>query len=63
MHNSTCEEGATRSIVARLIGSTEGVTAAEYGLIVGLVAIVVIAALVSLGSNLSSMFMQIGVDL
>jgi pilus assembly protein Flp/PilA len=52
-----------RWILTRLIAATEGVTAVEYGLIVGLIAIVIIAALVSLGSNLSSMFTQIGVDL
>lgn len=52
-----------RSILIQFIDSTEGVTAVEYGLLVGLIAVVVIAALSAIGSNMSTMFSQIAVDL
>jgi pilus assembly protein Flp/PilA len=41
---------------ARLASTDRGATAVEYGLMVALIAIVIIAAVVTLGDNLSSLF-------
>lgn len=38
----------------------EGATAIEYGLIAGLIAVVIIAAVTSLGSGLKEIFKEIG---
>jgi pilus assembly protein Flp/PilA len=38
----------------------DGATAIEYGLIAGLVAIVIVAGLTTLGTDLSTMFTNIG---
>ena len=38
----------------------EGATAVEYGLMVALIAIVIIAAVIILGTRLSSLFQQVG---
>jgi pilus assembly protein Flp/PilA len=54
---------AGRSIIARLIAASAGVTAVEYGLLVGLIAVVIIATLSSLGSNISTVFSRITLDL
>jgi pilus assembly protein Flp/PilA len=43
----------------RFIASEEGVTAIEYGLIAALVAIVIIAGVTLLGTNLSASFANI----
>ncbi len=40
----------------RLANREEGATAVEYGLMVALIAIVIIAAVVLLGNNLSTLF-------
>ena len=46
--------------IARLrTRSEQGATAVEYGLMVALIAIVIIAAVILLGTNLSSMFNQV----
>ena len=39
--------------------SEEGATAVEYGLMVALIAIVIIAAVILLGTRLSSLFAQV----
>jgi pilus assembly protein Flp/PilA len=39
--------------------SEEGATAVEYGLMVALIAIVIIAAVIVLGDNLSSLFSEV----
>jgi pilus assembly protein Flp/PilA len=41
---------------ARLANREEGATAVEYGLMVALIAIVIIVAVATLGSNLSGLF-------
>jgi pilus assembly protein Flp/PilA len=41
----------------------EGATAIEYGLIAGLVSVVIIGALTLLGNNLSALFEQIATTL
>ena len=52
-------------ITLMLIGrdEEEGATAVEYGLMVALIAIVIIAAVTLLGTNLSSLFNRIATSL
>jgi pilus assembly protein Flp/PilA len=47
----------------RLEREEKGATAVEYGLMVGLIAVVIIAAVTLLGDNLKSMFNDIAVKL
>ena len=42
--------------VARFVREEEGVTAIEYGLIAGLIAVVIIASVTSLGKKLATVF-------
>jgi pilus assembly protein Flp/PilA len=44
---------------ARLATTERGATAVEYGLMVALIAIVIIAAVVLLGNNLSGLFNKV----
>jgi pilus assembly protein Flp/PilA len=44
---------------ARLATTERGATAVEYGLMVALIAIVIIAAVVVLGNNLSGLFSDV----
>ena len=44
----------------RLISDESGATAIEYGLIAGLVAVAIIAALTFLGTTLSGLFQAVG---
>lgn len=46
-------------MLARFIREDEGATAIEYGLIASLIAVVIIAAVATIGSNLSSTFQQV----
>jgi pilus assembly protein Flp/PilA len=50
------------STLHRFVRGEEGVTAVEYGLIAALVAVAIIAALTTLGGNLSSLFSKIATD-
>ena len=45
------------------IRSEKGATAVEYGLMVALIAIVIIAAVILLGTRLSSLFDQVGTSI
>ena len=45
--------------VARFVREEEGVTAIEYGLIAGLVAVVIIGAVTTLGTKLNAVFTNI----
>jgi pilus assembly protein Flp/PilA len=47
------------AIQSRFVRDEEGATAVEYGLIVGLIAVVIIAAVVALGGTLSGFFVEI----
>jgi Flp pilus assembly pilin Flp len=44
-----------RSVVAARISASEGQTMTEYGILVGFIAVIVIAAAVTLGSDISSL--------
>ena len=45
-----------KKFTARFIKDESGATAIEYGLIAGLIAVVIISAIKTLGTNLSSKF-------
>jgi pilus assembly protein Flp/PilA len=45
-----------RTLVTRLAAEKKGVTAIEYGLIAGAIAIVIIVGVTTLGGNLSTLF-------
>ena len=47
------------NMIQRLINEESGATAVEYGLIAGLVAVAVIAALTALGDSLNSLFSDV----
>ena len=47
---------SSSSRLSRLRGDDRGVTSVEYGLMVALIAIVIIAAVTLLGQNLSNLF-------
>ena len=47
----------------RLKKDEKGATAVEYGLMVGLIAVVIIGAVVFLGEELDGLFTQIGTEL
>ena len=46
--------------VARFVREEEGVTAIEYGLIAGLIAVVIIGAVTTIGTKLNTVFTNIG---
>jgi pilus assembly protein Flp/PilA len=52
-----------KTFFARFLNDQSGVTAIEYGLIAGLVAVVIIAALQLVGTNLSGIFQYIAAQL
>ena len=47
------------SAVKRFVGAPEGATMAEYGLLLALIAVVVIAAAATLGTKISSLFVSV----
>ena len=48
-----------KKAVVRFVREEEGVTAIEYGLIAGLIAVAIIAAVTNLGTKLSALFTYI----
>ena len=46
--------------VSRFFADHKGATAIEYGLIAGLISVVIIAAVTTVGTNLSGVFNSIG---
>ncbi len=52
-----------QELFARFTADTSGVTAIEYGLIAGLIAVVIIAAVTTLGTNISNKFNVIAANL
>ena len=49
-----------KKAVVRFVQEEEGVTAIEYGLIAGLIAVVIIGAVTTLGTKLNTVFTNIG---
>ena len=49
-----------KKAVVRFVREEEGVTAIEYGLIAGLIAVAIIASVTTLGGDLSTLFGTIG---
>jgi len=49
-----------RNVMKKLAGNTVGATAIEYGLIAGLIAVVIIGAVTLVGTNLSGTFNTAG---
>jgi len=50
-------------VARKFLNDDSGATAIEYGLIAGLVAVAIVAALTTLGGGLSSMFGKVNSDL
>jgi pilus assembly protein Flp/PilA len=52
-----------RNLVTRLMKSEKGATAIEYGLIAALIAVIIITALTTLGTQLSAIFNSVATSL
>ncbi|NNM71105.1 Flp family type IVb pilin [Enterovirga aerilata] len=52
-----------KSIASSFIRNEDGATAIEYGLIAALIAVVIIGALTTIGTNLNTAFRSIGTNL
>jgi len=52
-----------RVAARKFVGDESGATAIEYGLIAALIAVVIIGALTTIGSNLNLAFTNIGTNL
>lgn len=52
-----------KNLVGRLVKEEEGQAMTEYGLLVGLIAIVVIVAITTVGTELKGIFTKIGTKL
>ena len=52
-----------RNMMKKLAGNRNGATAIEYGLIAGLVAVAIVAAVTLTGTNLSSLFGTVNTDI
>lgn len=46
-------------VTSRFVRDDEGASAVEYGLLVGLIAVVIIGAVILLGGNLNTMFQNV----
>ena len=51
--------GSIKSLVVRFVKEEEGASLVEYGLLVGLIAVVCIAALTTLGNGISGLFTRV----
>ncbi len=49
--------------IARFLRDESGATAIEYGLIVALIAVVIIAAVTTVGTNLNTSFTTVGTSI
>jgi len=52
-----------KELITRFVADRSGVTAIEYGLIAGLIAVVIIAAVTTVGTSLSSKFNAVASNL
>jgi pilus assembly protein Flp/PilA len=57
------KESPMRALTEKILGDVAGVTAIEYGLIAGLVAVVIIGVLTTLGTDMSGMFSKIAASM
>lgn len=51
------------ALMAKRVANEEGATAVEYGLMVALIAIVIIFAVTSVGTNLAALFDKVATEL
>ncbi len=65
MNTESPSAGASRAarFLARIAARQEGASAVEYGLLVALIALVIIAAVTVLGSNLNDTFSSMATQL
>ncbi|PXX32954.1 MULTISPECIES: Flp family type IVb pilin [Burkholderia] len=49
-----------KAIIKRFLKENNGVTAIEYGLIAGLIAVAIVAGVTSIGDSLGNMFTKLG---
>jgi pilus assembly protein Flp/PilA len=54
---------ASMNLIARFVRDESGATAIEYGLIAALISVVIITAITTLGTNLSTVFNSIATKL
>lgn len=54
---------SAKRLTAKFLRDDKGATAIEYGLIAALIAVVIIGALSTIGTNLNSSFNKIGTNL
>ena len=52
-----------KNMLTRFAADQSGATAIEYGLIAGLIAVVIIGAVTTLGKNLTNVFNQVAANL
>ncbi len=52
-----------KNLFSRFVANESGVTAIEYGLIAALIAVVIIAAVSTVGTNLSNTFSSVAASL
>jgi pilus assembly protein Flp/PilA len=50
-------------LAARVVADRKGVTAIEYGLIAGAIAVAIIAAVIAVGGDLNNLFLNVGSQL
>jgi pilus assembly protein Flp/PilA len=56
-------ENSMKNLVSRFVSDESGVTAIEYGLIAALIAVVIIVAVTSVGTKLSTTFNTVATSL
>jgi pilus assembly protein Flp/PilA len=61
--NSGTGESSMRNILIRFVRNESGATAIEYGLIASLIAVVIITAVSTVGTNLSTSFTSVATSL
>ncbi|EDT42570.1 Flp family type IVb pilin [Burkholderia ambifaria] len=49
-----------KALIKRFLKEEDGVTAIEYGLIAGLIAVAIVAGVTSIGGSLGTMFTNLG---
>ena len=52
-----------KNLLSRFVANESGATAIEYGLIAGLISVVIIAALTSIGTKLNTKFQNVSTSL